>query len=201
MNRTNTQSFNITKRMSFYIVSPSLKRNVTSTHPDLLGVDTCDQKRHTRHPVKLNYLSGRCERVQRTDETQVPAFKLAAWRQETMSQKWVTRLTSVVDNAPKTFLCPVTSVVDNALKTKKDTTSSKHCPTRRQKTSSACNESNANSFQGIWMEDSLIQMPCKELALLQLTDATNVQPCTAGTPKKLDPKWVPERAKHSGRKI
>ena len=78
----------------------------------------------------------------------------------------------------------VTSVVDNALKTKKDTTSSKHCPTRRQKTSSACSESNANSFQGIWMEDSFIQMPCKELALLQLTDATNVQPCTAGTPKK-----------------
>eukprot|EP00434_Breviolum_minutum_P038647 symbB.v1.2.034290.t1/scaffold4399.1/size40148/3 len=27
------------------------------------------------------------ERVQRTDETQVPAFKLAAWRQETMSEK------------------------------------------------------------------------------------------------------------------
>ena len=113
----------------------------------------------------------------------------------------------MVDNAPKTMnerntlgQCPqgivhnggkknlrftqVTSVVDNALKTKKDTTSSKHCPTRRQKTSSACKESNANSLQGIWMEDSLIQMPCKELALLQLTDATNVQPCTAGTPKK-----------------
>ena len=32
-------------------------------------MDTCDQKRHTRHPVKLNYRNGRCERVQRTDET------------------------------------------------------------------------------------------------------------------------------------
>ena len=32
-------------------------------------MDTCDQQRHTRHPVKLNYLSGCCERVQRTDAT------------------------------------------------------------------------------------------------------------------------------------
>ena len=30
------------------------------------------------------------------------------------------------------------------------------------------NWSNANSFQGIWLEDSIIQMPCKELALLSL---------------------------------
>ena len=35
-----------------------MKRHIYSTHPDLLGVDTCDQKRHTRYPVKLNYLSG-----------------------------------------------------------------------------------------------------------------------------------------------
>ena len=75
--------------------------------------------------------------MQRTDETQVPALKLAAWRQETMSEKWVTRLTSVVDNAPKTMknssglrsagshlfdnrrVTQVTSEVDNAMKTKK----------------------------------------------------------------------------------
>ena len=57
--------------MSCDIVSPSLKRNVTSTHPDLLGVDTCDQKRHTRHPVKLNYTHGRRERMQRTDASVV----------------------------------------------------------------------------------------------------------------------------------
>ena len=35
-----------------------MKRHIYSTHPDLLGVDTCGQKRHTRYPVKLNYLSG-----------------------------------------------------------------------------------------------------------------------------------------------
>ena len=35
-----------------------MKRHIYSTHPDLLGVDTCDQKRHTRYPVKLNYLNG-----------------------------------------------------------------------------------------------------------------------------------------------
>ena len=35
-----------------------MKRHIYSTHPDLLGVNTCDQKRHTRYPVKLNYLIG-----------------------------------------------------------------------------------------------------------------------------------------------
>ena len=43
------------------------KWNVISTHRDFLGVDSCDQKRHTRNPVKLSYLQGRRERVQRTD--------------------------------------------------------------------------------------------------------------------------------------
>ena len=40
---------------------------MTSTHPEVLGVDTCDQKRHTRYPVKLNYMHGCRERMQRTD--------------------------------------------------------------------------------------------------------------------------------------
>ena len=43
------------------------KWNVISTHRDFLGVDSSDQKRHTRNPVKLSYLQGRRERVQRTD--------------------------------------------------------------------------------------------------------------------------------------
>ena len=69
MYRKNTQSFDITRTC--------LKRNVTSTHPDVLRVDTCDQKRHTRHPVKLSYLQGRRERVQRTDASVVDnALKL-----------------------------------------------------------------------------------------------------------------------------
>ena len=53
VNRTNTQSVNITSPNNF-----GMKRHIYSTHPDLLGVDTCGQKRHTRYPVKLNYLSG-----------------------------------------------------------------------------------------------------------------------------------------------
>ena len=61
--RTNTQSFNITKTC--------LKRSITSTHPDLLGVDTCDQKRHARYPMKLNDMHGRRERMQRTDASVV----------------------------------------------------------------------------------------------------------------------------------
>ena len=63
MYRKNTQSFDITRTC--------LKRKVTSTHPDVLRVDTCDQKRHTRHPVKRSYLQGRRERVQRTDASVV----------------------------------------------------------------------------------------------------------------------------------
>ena len=57
--------------MSCYIVLPSSKWNVTFIRPDLLGVDTCDQKKHTRHPVKLNYMHGRRERMQRTDASVV----------------------------------------------------------------------------------------------------------------------------------
>ncbi len=34
------------------------------------------------------------------DETQVPAFKLAAWRWETMSEKWVTQVTQSVNSKP-----------------------------------------------------------------------------------------------------
>ena len=69
MYRKNTQSFDITKTC--------LKKNIASTHPDALGVDTCDQKRHTRHPVKLNYMRGRRESMQRTDASVVDnALKL-----------------------------------------------------------------------------------------------------------------------------
>ena len=60
MNRTNTQSVNITKECGATLSKHlfEMKHHIYSTHPDLLGVDTCDQKRHTRYPVKLNYLSG-----------------------------------------------------------------------------------------------------------------------------------------------
>ena len=48
----------------------AFKWSVTPPHPDELGVDTCDQKRHTRDPVKLNYTHGCRERMQqRTNES------------------------------------------------------------------------------------------------------------------------------------
>ena len=88
--------------------------------------------------MKLNCRSGCRERMQPTDETQVPAFKLAAWRQETMSEKWVTRLTSVVDNAPKTMKkrntlgqCPQ-GIVHNGGKKNPRQVPREHCVQRKQ---------------------------------------------------------------------